>query len=100
LRVDTLLVEESQVDGDFDGDGDVDADDLADWQASYATNAIGDADGDGDADGRDFLIWQRNYTGPQLVSVLSVPEPTTLLVVIFGIITSLNSRVSFSESSR
>ena len=99
LRVDTMLVEEENaVPGDFNGDGDVDADDLNDWQTSYSSSAAGDADGDGDTDGRDFLIWQRNYTGPQAIAAFSVPEPTSLLVVIFGIIMGSPSRLKFARA--
>lgn len=108
LRVDTMLVSEAQnIPGDFDGDDDVDADDLADWQASYGVNGAADADDDGDSDGRDFLIWQRNYTGPGPLlaspfppapSAILIPEPTSLMVVIFGIITGLTSRVGFSRA--
>jgi hypothetical protein len=89
-----------QLAGDFNGDGDVDADDLADWQAGYGVDTKGDADGDGDTDGRDFLIWQRNFTGPQPVANISVPEPTSLLVVIFGIIMSSSSRPLILGASR
>jgi hypothetical protein len=67
---------------DFDHDGDVDGDDLDDWQAAYGMNILADADDDGDSDGRDFLAWQRQYTGPgSLVEVISVPEPTSLLLI-------------------
>ncbi len=90
LRVDTLLVaENSAIPGDFNNDGYVDAEDLEIWQESY---------GDG-LTGRDFLAWQRNYTGPApaLASPLPpatfvVPEPTSLMVVIFGIIIGLANR--------
>jgi hypothetical protein len=99
FRVDTLLVEEAGIPGDFDGDDDVDADDLADWQTSYGIDGAADADDDNDSDGRDFLIWQRNYTGPQPIAAHSVPEPTSLMVVIFGIITGLTSRVGFSRAT-
>jgi hypothetical protein len=99
LRVDTMLIlETTSIPGDFDGDDDVDADDLADWQASYGINGAADADGDGDSDGRDFLIWQRNYTGPGTIVAFTVPEPTSLLVVIFGIIMGLTSRTGCSRA--
>ncbi len=71
---------------DFDDDGDVDGDDLAIWQAGYATGTLheqGNADGDGDVDGRDFLIWQRSYGwGVEgLVASTSVPEPGSFLLL-------------------
>jgi hypothetical protein len=99
LRIDTLLVEEAGIPGDFDGDDDVDANDLSDWQASYGIDGAADADEDGDSDGRDFLTWQRNYTGPSAIAAFSVPEPTSLVVVIFGIITGLTSRVGILRAT-
>lgn len=102
LEIDYTILPEVTVPGDFDGDGDVDGDDLADWHAAYKTGPEGDADGDGDTDGRDFLIWQRNYTGSSSAQITgsstwkgdlqTVPEPTSLLVVIFGIISGLGFR--------
>lgn len=94
LLIDYTILPASTTPGDFDDDGDVDADDLVDWQASFGIDGAADADDDGDSDGRDFLIWQRNYTGPQAIAVFSVPEPTSLLVVIFGIIIGLPYRMS------
>jgi hypothetical protein len=99
LEIDYTILPEANLPGDFDGDTDVDAADLADWQASYGVGAVGDADGDGDTDGRDFLIWQQNYTGPQAIAAISVPEPTSLLVVIFGIIMGLPFRVRLSRAT-
>jgi hypothetical protein len=87
-------IQAPSIPGDFDGDDDVDGNDLADWQASYGLDSGGDADDDGDSDGRDFLIWQRNYTDPGTITAISVPEPTSLLVVIFGIIMGLPYRMS------
>jgi hypothetical protein len=99
LEIDYTILPEATLPGDFDGDGDVDGDDLADWRAGYGSDTAGDADGDGDTDGRDFLIWQRNYTGPlaanslaRSVGLQTVPEPTSLAVVIFGIISVLGYR--------
>ena len=72
---------------DFDGNGLVDGDDLDDWQLAYqdGTNAA-DADGDGDSDGSDFLAWQRQYGSGVPVGELSVavPEPSSVLLLLFG----------------
>lgn len=83
--------------------------------AILADTLPGDFDGDGDVDGRDFLVWQRggspvplstddlnawqtNYgigePSPPPASTLVIPEPTSLAIVIVGIITGLNLRVS------
>ena len=70
---------------DFDEDGDVDATDLATWQAAYGSTAAGDTDADTDSDGTDFLAWQQGYTGT--VTLSAVPEPTTLCMFGFGLLT-------------
>jgi hypothetical protein len=63
--------------GDFDEDGDVDGDDLNDpvlgWAARYGV----------DLDGRDFLTWQRNFGSSvgSLNSAISIPEPSTMLLL-------------------
>ena len=87
--------------GDFDVDGDVDGDDLAQWQGGYGQGNAGDADGDGDTDGRDFLLWQQNYTGPgALTTVSAVPEPTSLMVMLFGTISGLARRPPFQRDNQ
>lgn len=70
---------------DFDTDGDVDAADLSIWETNYGLNALADADGDGSTTGRDFLVWQRNYTG-SLPTIAAVPEPSTTILALFGLI--------------
>ncbi len=70
---------------DFDEDSDVDATDLATWQGAYGSTAAGDTNADTDSDGSDFLAWQQGYTGAALFS--AVPEPTTLCLFGFGLLT-------------
>jgi hypothetical protein len=71
------------IDGDFNGDGFVDAADLNDpvlgWKARFGV----------DLDGDDFLVWQRNLgagTPPATVAAAAVPEPTTALLALMGIV--------------
>ncbi|QEG33328.1 Vgb family protein [Bythopirellula goksoeyrii] len=85
--------------GDNDRDDVVDAADLEIFQSSYANESYGDQDGDLDTDGNDFLLWQRavgnqgivgsfqptaivRYTPP--ASTFTVPEPTSLLLLLLG----------------
>lgn len=76
VKVDYIL---SFLSADFERDGDVDDNDLAIWEASYATDAGADANGDGLSDGLDFLIWQQQYTGSSPTGpITTVPEPGTL----------------------
>ena len=76
---------------DFDLDGDVDGTDLGLWQAGFGSgtsHAQGDADDDMDVDGSDFLIWQRQFTGDLSLFAVqtAVPEPTTALLLVFGVV--------------
>ena len=73
------------VPGDFDGDRDVDSVDLSIWESSFGVDVGADSDGDLDSDGFDFLIWQRNYTGSDAFAAVTVPEPTSLMIAIFGL---------------
>jgi len=72
---------------DFDLDGDVDDADLAIWETAFGVNALGDADNDGNSNGSDFLLWQQQYTGPLglVSSPTAVPEPSTGIILVFGI---------------
>ena len=85
LVVDFQMID--YADSDFNFSGSVDGDDLAIWEAGFAsvgtTHAEGDADGDGDVDGADFHRWQQEYTGT-LPLLAAVPEPTTLALLLMS----------------
>ena len=79
----TVEVVTPSLDGDFNGDGFVDAADLNDpvlgWKARFGA----------DLDGDDFLTWQRNLgagTPPATAAAAAVPEPTTALLALMGIV--------------
>ncbi|TWU20346.1 hypothetical protein [Bythopirellula polymerisocia] len=72
---------------DFNEDTFVDATDLTTWSSNYglngsATKSLGDADSDMDVDGADFLVWQRQFGQSPPPSISSVPEPTSLTLLI------------------
>jgi len=68
-------------DSDFNFDRTVDNTDLALWESNFGLGGTAtDADLDGDTDGTDFLIWQRQLTVSEATT--SVPEPTTLMLVL------------------
>lgn len=78
---------------DFDEDLDVDGDDLARWEAGYASGTLhtqGDADLDGDVDGSDFLVWQQQFgsIGP----LTAVPEPTPLALLTMALVLTSTRR--------
>ena len=60
--------------GDLNGDLKVDELDLAEWQSSYGSSYSG----------TDLLDWQRNFTGSNLASVATVPEPSCAALVLLG----------------
>ena len=77
--------------GDFDLDNDVDGDDFLIWQRGSGTLAEasvtdGDADLDGDVDSDDLAIWQANYGLVVGASVAAVPEPSSIVLLLIGII--------------
>ncbi|TWU26016.1 metallophosphoesterase [Bythopirellula polymerisocia] len=75
---------------DFNGDGTVDGADFLIWQRGVNSSgglANGDADNSGYVDGDDLGIWQTQYGTKGLTPPLSViPEPTTLLLVVIGLL--------------
>ena len=80
------------LDADFDSDCDVDGDDLAIWEANYglgsgALKSDGDANNDGRVDALDFGEYQREVgsgvdSGAPLSAVSTVPEPTSIVLVV------------------
>lgn len=88
----------ASIPGDFNADGVVNSDDLDLWREGYsmasaATQSDGDADGDGDVDGADFLIWQQNLAQQSPAEISSVPEPSVILLLTWGVVVSAVLRV-------
>jgi hypothetical protein len=75
---------------DFDTDSDVDGSDFLAWQRGFGTiggalKGEGDANDDGNVNADDLAIWQAQYGNPPpLSAVNSIPEPTTLVLVMLG----------------
>lgn len=77
-------------DADFDGNGIVDGRDFLTWQRGFGIDdgtaqlGDGDANEDGNVDGADLVVWQGQYgTSPQ-AAVAAVPEPATIVSVLFA----------------
>ena len=85
---------------DFDQDGDVDGQDLAQWTDDYGLNPDSDADNDDDSDGSDFLAWQRNLTSSATAASQSVPEPSTALLLAFGLAVLCGAKTARKKSTR
>jgi hypothetical protein len=82
-----VLYVDTTYDADFDRDGDVDGNDLAVWTEAFDNSGGGDATSDGVSDGSDFLVWQRQLgLGLPVIMASSIPEPTTLVHGILGIL--------------
>lgn len=77
----------------------------------------GDFDNDGDVDGRDLLVWQRgnppsqsdladwqanfgNGANPFAAASTAVPEPSTVVTLLFGVSTFPSRRVRIARSSQ
>ena len=85
-QLDLTLSPLSFQEADFNEDFAVNELDLQILTTSLGNNSLGDADGDGDTDGADFLLWQRQFDGSvSASSALSVPEPTTVSLLLVGL---------------
>jgi len=77
--------------GDFEPDEDVDGTDFLTWQRNLGTSGpAGDANHDGVVDGSDLAAWEQNYGSGGVGTIArstTVPEPSTLLLVAFGLAT-------------
>jgi hypothetical protein len=88
-----LQIDDIFLSADFDHDDDVDGTDFLIWQAGFGLsmqddNTNGDANGDGDVDGEDRLFWETQYgsTFSSLAVTTAVPEPTTLVLFVLGLV--------------
>jgi hypothetical protein len=85
--------------GDYDDDLDIDEDDYSVWQAAYGRSILlgpqfwrADGNSDGIVDAADYVLWRKNLGSsftipphlipPAAVAFSSVPEPTTMRLVI------------------
>ncbi len=89
-EIHTVVVNSISVFPDFNHDGSVNGGDLSILEQNFTSlNASfeqGDANGDSRVDGSDFLVWQRNAGIGAGLSALSVPEPSTLLLSLAGLL--------------
>lgn len=74
---------------DFNSDGEVDGADYLVWQRGLlagASLAEGDANGDMTVDNLDLAVWQQQYgTQPIVPSVASVPEPSSVMLMLIAL---------------
>lgn len=94
-------------DGDLNDDGAVDDLDLA----FFSAPAPGDFNGDGNVDGRDFLAWQRDpnvgsladwqthYGAGTLSNIAAIPEPSSIMFAVFGVVVAAAYRRGTSRNS-
>ena len=80
------------VQGDYNEDGIVDGSDYIMWRHNYGSEVHTEIDGDHSnrVDDGDFNVWRNHYGGGQpaagaLVGGSSVPEPTTLMLLLAGV---------------
>jgi hypothetical protein len=74
--------------GDYNGDGTVDARDYVVWRNTFGTNVTPGTGADGSGNGivgiEDYNIWKTDYSngGPGALVAASVPEPSTLALLL------------------
>jgi len=76
-------------DADFDQNGVVDGIDFLTWQKGFGVGTLlsqGDANSSGTVDGADLAVWELQYGTTSLASVASVPEPSTVGMVLFSLL--------------
>ncbi|MCI0332530.1 MAG: hypothetical protein L0228_04835 [Planctomycetes bacterium] len=78
--------------GDFNNDGHVDSNDYDLWRSEFGSTsqpAI-DASGNGVVDAADYVVWRKHQNASNAVfgaTVASAPEPSTILLACFSILT-------------
>lgn len=101
LEVDeaTSLLDAVAPKGDYDADGDVDLADYLAWRNAYGTSTIlygSGADGnyDGLINAADYTVWRNNLgAGGSGSLAATVPEPTTLLMLLVGMLAVASLRL-------
>jgi hypothetical protein len=81
------LLSEVTEDADFDNDDDVDGVDFFTWQRNVGKDGSegGDANFDNFVDQADLAIWEGQYPTPLSGAISSVPEPTSVALVLLGL---------------
>jgi hypothetical protein len=77
---------------DFDSDGDIDGADLLVWQRGATAaggKSQGDANGDGVVNAVDLGVW-RTQLGSSPTAQSALPEPSSLVIAVLGLIASHN----------
>ena len=77
--------------GDYNNDGKVDAGDYVIWRNAGPTDTLPNDSTPGVVDGSDYNVWRANFgkppgAGSGLGGSTNVPEPTSMMLVIFGVV--------------
>jgi hypothetical protein len=86
--------------GDYNGDMIVDIQDFNFWKANFGEmvtpGAGADGNGDGTVDAADYVIWRKNSIAGS-GSLASVPEPSGVLLLVFGMVLARSARIKPSR---
>jgi hypothetical protein len=81
--------------GDYDNDGAIDADDYQVWRQTFGTSGnqlAADGNKDGVVNAADYIVWRHRYVAPAMSSLVAIPEPSSVILMILGIVTAMKIR--------
>jgi hypothetical protein len=81
--------------GDYDNDGAIDADDYQVWRQTFGTSGnqlAADGNKDGVVNAADYIVWRHRYAAPAMSSLVVIPEPSSVILMIVAIVTAMKIR--------
>ena len=81
--------------GDYDHDGAIDADDYQVWRQTFGTSGsqlAADGNKDGVVNAADYIVWRHRYVAPAMSSLVAIPEPSSVILMILGVVTAMKIR--------
>jgi hypothetical protein len=81
--------------GDYDNNGAVDANDYQVWRQTFGTSGnqlAADGNKDGVVNAADYIVWRDLYVAPAMSSLVAIPEPPSVILMILGFVSAMKIR--------